>query len=130
MPFEARRFGSASKTSAIHCWPEPRPIFSFVSHAEILSLAAQWNWGDDKKEKFSYFLDYFERVDIGSLRILNAYAEIDVYSRKLSSGAIKMGKNDLWIAATAYVFEAVLVTTDKDFDHLNGVFFERILIED
>lgn len=35
-----------------------------------------------------------------------------------------MGKNDLWIAATASAFGITLVTTDKDFDHLNGVFLE------
>jgi len=33
-----------------------------------------------------------------------------------------MGKNDLWIAATAYVIQATLTTTDKDFDHLNKTF--------
>jgi len=35
-----------------------------------------------------------------------------------------MGKNDLWIAATASVLEATLLTTDFDFDHLKGVFLE------
>jgi tRNA(fMet)-specific endonuclease VapC len=30
-----------------------------------------------------------------------------------------MGKNDLWIAATAKVLGGVLLTTDGDFDHLN-----------
>lgn len=29
-----------------------------------------------------------------------------------------MGKNDLWIAATAHVLGAHVLTTDKDFDHL------------
>jgi tRNA(fMet)-specific endonuclease VapC len=31
-----------------------------------------------------------------------------------------MGKNDLWIAACAKASGASLLTTDKDFDHLNG----------
>jgi len=35
-----------------------------------------------------------------------------------------MGKNDLWIAATAYALEAVLLTTNGDFDHLHNLFFE------
>jgi len=35
-----------------------------------------------------------------------------------------MGKNDLWIAATAYTLNATLVTTDTDFDHLDGEFIE------
>jgi tRNA(fMet)-specific endonuclease VapC len=33
-----------------------------------------------------------------------------------------MGKNDLWIAAVAIVQEAVVLTTDQDFDHLNPTF--------
>ncbi|MFC6225599.1 type II toxin-antitoxin system VapC family toxin [Hymenobacter artigasi] len=32
--------------------------------------------------------------------------------------ARNMGKNDLWIAATALFFELELHTADKDFDHL------------
>jgi tRNA(fMet)-specific endonuclease VapC len=35
-----------------------------------------------------------------------------------------MGKNDLWIASLAAVLGLQLVTTDGDFDHLNGVFFD------
>lgn len=35
-----------------------------------------------------------------------------------------MGKNDLWIAATAAVTNTRLLTSDKDFNHLNGVFID------
>ena len=54
-------------------------------------------------------------VSIGAPELLDAYVEIDCYSTGKS-----MGKNDLWIAATAKVTNATLVTTDGDFDHLNG----------
>ncbi|MBU6120983.1 PIN domain-containing protein [Hymenobacter siberiensis] len=55
-----------------------------------------------------------------------AYARIDAYSQgklelePLPAGisARNMGKNDLWIAATALYFGVELHTTDKDFDHL------------
>ena len=40
-----------------------------------------------------------------------------------------MGKNDLWIAATASVLKAILFTTDRDFDHLDGEFLEVIYID-
>jgi len=40
-----------------------------------------------------------------------------------------MGKNDLWIAATASVTGAGLMTIDGDFDHLDGKFLELIKIE-
>lgn len=33
-----------------------------------------------------------------------------------------MGKNDLWIAATASVLGTKLLTTDEDYTHLDGVF--------
>jgi predicted nucleic acid-binding protein len=39
---------------------------------------------------------------------------------------VKMGKNDLWIAATTQVIGGVLLTTDGDFDHLSPT---RIIVE-
>ena len=33
-----------------------------------------------------------------------------------------MEKNDLWIAATASVLDASLLTTDSDFEHLHDEF--------
>ena len=30
-----------------------------------------------------------------------------------------MGKNDVWIAATAQVTNTIILTADKDFDHLH-----------
>ena len=69
-------------------------------------------------------------VDVNNEHIIQRYAEIDAYSlskdrkRSLPAGqtARVMGKNDLWIAATASVLKATLLTTDHDFDHLEGVF--------
>jgi tRNA(fMet)-specific endonuclease VapC len=40
-----------------------------------------------------------------------------------------MGKNDLWIAATASVLKAILLTTDHDFDHLDKVLVEVVYID-
>jgi predicted nucleic acid-binding protein len=42
---------------------------------------------------------------------------------------MSMKQNDLWIAATAVATGATLVTTDKDFDHLNGLWLERVLVD-
>jgi predicted nucleic acid-binding protein len=39
-----------------------------------------------------------------------------------------MGKNDIWIAATTSAIFATLITTDGDFEHLNGVFFDLIKV--
>jgi tRNA(fMet)-specific endonuclease VapC len=35
-----------------------------------------------------------------------------------------MGKNDLWIAATAALLGAILITLDNDFNHLSSIFIE------
>ncbi len=32
-----------------------------------------------------------------------------------------MGKNDIWIAATAFILDFKLITVDGDFKHLNNV---------
>ncbi|MCB0855324.1 MAG: PIN domain-containing protein, partial [Bacteroidetes bacterium] len=37
-----------------------------------------------------------------------------------------MGKNDLWIAASAHALKLRLVTTDKDFSHLKEDFIELL----
>ncbi len=67
-------------------------------------------------------------ADINVEDIITRYAEIDAYSqgklsgRSLNDSARNMGKNDLWIAATASVLKAILLTTDGDFNHLNNEF--------
>lgn len=72
----------------------------------------------------------FVIVDINTEQITNRYAEIDALSqgrlegRNLKMSARNMGKNDVWIAATASVLDAVLLTTDNDFNHLDGEFLQ------
>ena len=39
-----------------------------------------------------------------------------------------MGKNDIWIAATASVFNLKLVSTDKDFNHLDEEYLDLLYI--
>ncbi|MEL7220555.1 MAG: PIN domain-containing protein [Bacteroidota bacterium] len=40
-----------------------------------------------------------------------------------------MGKNDIWIAATASALKIPLITADRDFKHLDGDFLELIWID-
>ncbi|MEM8524718.1 MAG: hypothetical protein AAGG68_08740 [Bacteroidota bacterium] len=40
-----------------------------------------------------------------------------------------MGKNDMWIAATASIAEAKFFTTDKDFHHLDRTFIDLVYVE-
>lgn len=115
--------------------PENNPIISIVTVAEIRSIAAKNNWGEKRIKIVEEFMNELIVVEIRFNDLINAYAEIDAFSqgklkdRPLKVTARNMGKNDLWIAATAHVTQAKLITTDKDFEHLAGEYFEVIIID-
>jgi tRNA(fMet)-specific endonuclease VapC len=102
------------------------PILSYVSIAELESFAAQANWGASRLDQLRFILSRFVHIPIDSQGILSAYVTLDVYSRSVG---VRMGKNDLWIAATTVATGAVLLTSDLDFEHLHNVFLQRIRIE-
>jgi predicted nucleic acid-binding protein len=112
-------------------------VISLVTNAELRSLALQLHWGTQKQQNLTDLLGKVYQVDVNRENILQQYAEIDAFSqgkhpvKRLPAGltARNMGKNDLWIAATASVINATLITTDKDFDHLNGLFFTVIYVD-
>jgi len=114
--------------------PDCMPLISVVTHGEILSFGMQQNWGNKKLQLISSLLSKLIIIDInsGDVSLIKSYAEMDAYSknklpgRPLGSSSIKMGKNDLWIAATAKAANATLITTDTDFEHLNGEFIKVI----
>jgi tRNA(fMet)-specific endonuclease VapC len=115
--------------------PSNQVFTSVVTIGEMRALALQHNWGTIKNEELQRLYTTFPFLDINSNRILNRYAEIDTFSkgklmgRPLVGSAHKMGKNDLWIAATASVLNATLITTDKDFSHLNNEFLRVIYVD-
>jgi tRNA(fMet)-specific endonuclease VapC len=69
-----------------------------------------------------YLLAYFWRIAINTPDVFEAYATLDSYSETVG---YSMGKNDVWIAASALLAQAHLLTTDKDFDHLIPTFLTR-----
>jgi tRNA(fMet)-specific endonuclease VapC len=117
--------------------PQNTVSISIASFGEILSFALQNNWGERKKNFLERLVDTLNPIPIFSRDLINAYAEIDTYSkgklieRPTPSGlsARTMGKNDLWIAATTYTTKANLITNDNDFDHLHGIYFNVIKIK-
>ena len=114
---------------------ENKLSISIVSVAEINSIVHQFKIGDSRRRGIDKILTNTTRLDISYDKILEMYEEIDAYSQgkhrsiKSNFSAINMGKNDLWIAATASAFEITLVTTDKDFNHLDGVFLDIKFID-
>lgn len=105
-------------------------VISVVTIGEIKSLAIKNNWGKSRVAKLSQLLNEFIVADINVEEITERYAEIDAYSqgklpgRKGKFSSRNMGKNDLWIAATGSILQVVIVTTDSDFDHLDGEYIK------
>ena len=103
---------------------------STVSLGEIDSLAKQFNYGDKRKASLLNIISQLYTIDINIKEIIEQYGTIDAYSQgrlidqPLHDSSRNMGKNDLWIAATASTYDMELITTDKDFQHLDGVFFK------
>ena len=107
--------GEKIRTNYLPFMAEHKPFICTVSEGELRSLALQWAWGRQKTEQMGFVLGYFRRVSIERTDATQVYATIDALSQ---SQGIRMGKNDLWIAAAAHIAGARLVTTDDDFDHL------------
>ena len=97
-----------------------------MSEGVLRSLALQFNWSSHRRSQSDFICNYFQRLDLDNQYILNAYATIDAHTRMLGR---PMGKNDLWIAATAHVFKARILTTDRDFDIIHPMFVEREWID-
>jgi predicted nucleic acid-binding protein len=105
---------------------DPKPRYCVVCEGEIRSLAVQFLWGGPKLNQMEFSLAHLGRMTIEKPEVMNAYAMLDAYSK---ARGIKMGKNDLWIAATTFVADARLVTTDDDFNHLTPTFIQVDRIE-
>jgi tRNA(fMet)-specific endonuclease VapC len=112
-------------------------FMSIVSAGELYTLAARNHWGTAKLETLESIIEEIQTVPISRMDLVKKYSEIDIFSQghhptfPLPNGlsARNMGKNDLWIAATALLLEATLITTDNDFNHLSPFFIdiERII---
>ena len=110
-------------------------LISVVTKAELLSLAKQLNWGENKQHKLDRILNescIIIDISKNDSTLLDAYSTIDAYSQgrlqgqQLGMSSRNMGKNDLWIAATAYVTNSTLITGDGDFNHLHDSFLNVI----
>lgn len=97
-----------------------RHTISIVTHGEIKVLAERNNWGDEKRNALATALDSLITINIDSEPLVQAYVQVEEASRNAPGGARNMGQNDMWIAATALLSGQPLITTDGDFNHLNG----------
>ena len=110
-------------------------VISIVTAAELESFTLHRNWGKDKRDKLTQLLSLIPSTPVAHSSLVHMFAEVDAFnhrkhpSRKLVGSARAMGDNDIWIAATASVLKATLLTTDHDFDHLDGHFCKVIYVD-
>ncbi len=104
---------------------------SIVSVAEVRTIASRQKWGLKKQWLLDEIIARSVIVDLSNF-LVNTYVEIDNFSQRQNPNFTEydfdtprnMGKNDLWIAATASLLGLELFTADADFDHLDQVFLE------
>ena len=86
--------------------------------------------GEKRLQQIELIKQNFTIIDINIDPIIHRYADIDAFSqgkhpeKALSGSSRTMGKNDLWIAATASIYDLTLLTSDGDFTHLDSVYLE------
>jgi tRNA(fMet)-specific endonuclease VapC len=103
-----------------------RPLISVVTLGEALAFAKHRNWGEQKTARFEELVREFVVVDIDNATVLRAYAKIHAH---LVGRGRPIGDNDVWIASCTAAASATLVTTDKDFDALDGSHVTRLYFE-
>ena len=100
-----------------------RLVIPIVVVGELEAFALKADWGIQKVRRKNAIINDYPTADI-ELDVTLIYAQVDAYSQgklktaPLHSSARNMGKNDIWIAATALYLDMELHTTDNDFDHL------------
>jgi tRNA(fMet)-specific endonuclease VapC len=112
-------------------------VVSIVSIGELYAIALRQCWSKDRMDRLADIISAIPPIDISNPNIVEKYGEIAVYSqgrhptKKLPKGTSsrQMSNNDTWIAATGTVLKATLLTTDGDFDHLDGVFLDVVHID-
>lgn len=103
-----------------------RLVIPIVVVGELEAFALKSDWGLQKVRRKDAVINSFPTVEIEpDITIL--YAQVDAFSQgklksqPLGASARNMGKNDIWIAATALYLDMELHTTDNDFDSFTSV---------
>jgi tRNA(fMet)-specific endonuclease VapC len=112
--------------------PQQKRLYvSIVTLGEIYSIALRNSWKPNKLDTLNAIMEDVSVIDVSTF-LLSTYSQLDTYSQRVNpnfssypfSTPRNMGKNDLWIASTASLLGLQLVTTDQDFDHLDGTFID------
>ena len=114
---------------------------SVVCLGEILSISEKHRWGLKRKEYLEQIIEGITILTLNDRSVLNAYARINTWTHggnvqiTAPNGApppkpaISMKQNDMWVAATTHSFKGLLLSTDKDFIHLNNIWIDYFYVE-
>lgn len=112
---------------------------SIICRGEMLALAEKFGWGSAKRALLDGILARLPTVDLNNPSILQAYALIDAWTHGAAVAAPNqtpppkparsMGQNDLWIAATAHASKFTLLSADRDFEHLHGIWLDFVYVD-
>ena len=105
---------------------QPPPIISVVTEGEIRALALKLGRGRAGVTDRERRLAALTVIPLPFGGVLDAYARIDAHGQR---NGLALGKTARWIAATAHVTGATLLTSDADFDITDGVFLRRLWVD-
>ncbi|MGE0552563.1 MAG: type II toxin-antitoxin system VapC family toxin [Gemmatimonadales bacterium] len=117
-----RRIGTALRLGE----RSERPLISIVTVGETLALARRLGWGTQKTSTLRDLLTNLVVVDVSHAGVVDRYAELTAWCQ---SNGRSLDDNDRWIAATASVADAWLITTDRDFDPLDPKFLRHVYFD-
>lgn len=96
-----------------------RPLISVITTGEMLGIAKSQSWIAERTKVLNELVSEFVKLEI-TPEVVEAYSELVALCRSKNH---TMGQqNDMWIAATAKVTGAVLLTGDSGFNWLNPQF--------
>jgi len=112
--------------------PETVVYISRVTVGELRAFA-QRSWGDRRQADLEDWIANTLIIEINKPAVFDAYVELEIARHKPPTNGRTLGKNDLWIAATAVGANVELLTFDKGFDAMADVYHVqgyRIIVHD
>lgn len=111
-----------------------RAYIPAICAGELLAIRERNEWGPERRAIQKQLFRDFPIAPIARSRIWHSYALIQCWTQGVSVAAPRqapppkqsrpMGMNDLWIAATVHASGGALLTADRGFLQLDGVWIE------
>ena len=117
---------------------EAMSFTSVICQGELRALSEKLGWGAKRRSALEGVLAGFPALGL-TPDVVRAYARIDAWTHGKAvtvagippplAPAPGMKQNDIWIAAAAHVSQATLLSTDRDFEHLHGIWVDHAYVD-